>query len=772
METTFPVGAIFDGSLVPAPHPTGALAPLLLVPLLGAVLSGFAGDRWQRRLGRRVPSIVGVTAMVVASALAVFVIAVELLPLPRGERVLHQTLWPLFSIAGVEVTFGLTLDSLSAVMILIVTGVGTLIHVYAAGYMKDEPSLGRFFAFLNLFVAAMLLLVLADGFVPLLFGWEGVGLCSYFLIGFWFRRPAAADAATKAFVVNRFGDWGLLLGVCLLVWGLGSTFTEGGARPLRPRQVLVDTPGGAGIELKTRGERPRAANLREVPVGATLGFRGLAEQLTLEYGPAGQGGKGINVHGRPLAEALAAKRIGGVPLLFVVCLLLFMGAAGKSAQAPLFAWLPDAMAGPTPVSALIHAATMVTAGVYLLARLGFLFALSPGASTVAAVVGTATALIGASAGCLQWDLKRVLAFSTVSQLGLMFAAAGAGVYWAGIFHVLTHAFFKACLFLAAGSIIHAANHIESGESSDPQDLRNMGGLARALPQTRWGYLIACCALAGFPFASGFYSKDQIFVALAGAAVPLRCPPLILVVLVAGVTALTSFYLFRSYYLIFYGREQRQPSGDEHEPSRRMTAVVLMLAAGSLVVGPLLGWPRGWHPGHALPLMETTLAPVFAALSPPSAVSLAEEWGLQAASVVLSVAGFAVARVMYHRRLPRGAGGGSRVARWIASGWGFDALYRELAIRPARDFARAAAALDRRIFDPAVEAVARAGVTLARVAGALDQRIIDGAVNGVAALVMRGGRGTARLQRGRIAGYVVTLVAGVAAIAVIAYTLSQ
>ena len=508
-------------------------------------------------------------------------------------------------------TFGLALDTLSAVMILVVTGIGTLIHIYAAAYMKNEPSLARFFAYLNLFVFAMLLLVLADGFVPLMFGWEAVGVCSYLLIGFWHERPAAADAAMKAFLVNRVGDAGFLVGICLLLWGMGGVFGPRGFEVHPPRTVTVDAPAGAGIELRNHGERPREATVRDVRIGPTLGFSQLADQMSIEYGAAGENGHGVNAHGRPFAEALANKTCAGVPLVFLVCLLLFLGAAGKSAQVPLLAWLPDAMAGPTPVSALIHAATMVTAGVYLIARLGFLFALSPGALTVIAVAGAVTAFIGATAGCLQWDLKRVLAYSTVSQLGFMFAAVGAGAFSVGIFHVVTHAFFKACLFLAAGTVIHALHLNDAGESSDPQDMRNAGGLAPALPWTRRAYLVACLAIAGFPIASGFFSKDQIFSAVLRSRT-LRVPPAIVFAALAVTTLLTAFYMFRSYFLVFYARAPRSELvakvRETSKGNRVMTAVVLVLAFGSIVVGPWLGWPRVWSPSGAAPFLERLLAP--------------------------------------------------------------------------------------------------------------------------------------------------------------------
>jgi NADH:ubiquinone oxidoreductase subunit 5 (subunit L)/multisubunit Na+/H+ antiporter MnhA subunit len=770
------VNVIYGGNLLIPATPSSLLWILLALPLLGALICGLFG----RRIGRWAVSVVAVTAMVAATVAALVIAGVELLPLPASERCVRQVLWSLFSVGGVDVTFGLTLDALSAVMILVVTFVGTMIHVYAAGYLKDEPSLARFFAYLNLFVFSMLLLVLGDGFVTMLFGWEGVGVCSYLLIGFWYRRPAAVNAAMKAFIVNRVGDWGMLSGICLLLWGMGSTMSRAGVTSETPRLVSVDAPSGGGIELRTKGERPRQAALRDVRIGPTLGFRELEDQLSVEYGPSGDNGHGVNPHGRPFAEALANKTFAGMPLLFVVCVLLFVGAAGKSAQIPLFAWLPDAMAGPTPVSALIHAATMVTAGVYLIARLGFLFALSPGALTVIAAAGAMTAVLGATAGSLQWDLKRVLAFSTVSQLGFMFVAVGTGAFWTGVFHVVTHAFFKACLFLAAGSVIHAVNHIESGESSDPQDMRNMGGLRRTLPWSRRGYLVACVAIAGFPIAAGFYSKDQIFAAVLTSN-SLHLSPALLVATLGVTSALTAFYMFRSYFLVFFARKPRpEPAGTKHKASRRMRVSMLILAAGSVVVA-LLGWPRNWNPSHAAPVMERWLQPVFAStvrfISFKDATP-ALDWGVQCAGLAAAVVGFLVARVLYLDAEKTTAWRQNvwhqfaRTRIFISSGWGFDRLYRELAIAPARDFARATMWLDRRIFDPIVDATGALGMWIARVVGAFDRHVVDGSVNAVSHGVLAGGRRAARLQSGRIGVYVVGLTVGVAVLAVLAYVLGS
>ncbi|MGZ3408609.1 MAG: NADH-quinone oxidoreductase subunit L, partial [Polyangia bacterium] len=378
---------------------------LFLIPFLprwGAALNGLCGEALQRRFGRRAITIVAIGVMVASMSLSIGAVA-QLAALPAGKRVLVDRMFTMLQLGSLRVDFTLTLDALSAVMILVITVVGALIHVYAVGYMANEPAYWRFFAYLNLFVFSMLLLVLGDGFVTLFFGWEGVGLCSYLLIGFWYTEPKNARAGMKAFVVNRVGDWGFLVGTALLFWALCGSWST--------------------IDHRFYADATHVA--------PTLSFRALEAQLAVPS----------------FAQAFAQKTIFGAPVPLVVALFLLLGACGKSAQAPLHVWLPDAMAGPTPVSALIHAATMVTAGVYLIARLRFLFVLSPAAMTIIAVIGIVTALGGALLGLFQYDIKRVLAYSTISQLGFMFVALGVGAYSVAIFHVYTHAFFKACLFL-------------------------------------------------------------------------------------------------------------------------------------------------------------------------------------------------------------------------------------------------------------------------------------------------------------------------------------
>ncbi|MGH7916740.1 MAG: NADH-quinone oxidoreductase subunit L, partial [Candidatus Binataceae bacterium] len=420
-------------------HPvnSGLCAWIVLLPLLGAIINFLAGAFIQRRLGKRAVGIVGCGVVVSAFVLALGAFAL-MVSLPAGHRFMIDVLWQWFDTGRLHLDIALWLDPLSMVMVLIITGVGGLIHIYSTGYMSEDQAYWRFFAWLNLFTFAMLVLVLADNLFLMFVGWEGVGLCSYALIGFWYGDHNNTSAGNKAFIVNRVGDFAFLIGLFGLFAGLSAV----GHPTLVIREVGKYAPLLAGV-------------------------RGYA----------------------------------GLSLVTFVTLLLFIGATGKSAQIPLYVWLPDAMAGPTPVSALIHAATMVTAGIYMVARLNFLYSMAPVTMLVIASVGAVTALFAATIAVTQNDIKKVLAYSTISQLGYMFAAVGVGAYDAGVFHLMTHAFFKACLFLGAGSVIHAMG----GE----QDMRKMGGLRRRMPITFWTFLAATLAISGVPPFAGFMSKDEI-----------------------------------------------------------------------------------------------------------------------------------------------------------------------------------------------------------------------------------------------------------------------
>lgn len=476
-------------------HSVSYLRYIPLFPLIGVLFNIFLGQT----LGRKAVNIVS-PGMVLLS----FLVSLNAFwSLPEGGA-LVDNVWVWITSGALHVDFALRVDQLSAMMILVVTGVGFLIHVYSTGYMAHDEDVARYFAYLNLFMTSMLLLVLGENLLLLFVGWEGVGLCSYLLIGFWYTDDEKASAGKKAFIVNRIGDAGFLLGMFLLFWTLGNS----------------------GV-------------------------------WTLSFSE-------IQQHAASLP----------VDVVTIICLLLFVGATGKSAQIPLYVWLPDAMAGPTPVSALIHAATMVTAGIYMIARLHFLYSMSSTALAVVAAVGAATAFFAATIGLVQTDIKKVLAYSTVSQLGYMFLGLGVGAYTAGVFHLMTHAFFKALLFLGAGSVIHGM--------SDEQDIRLMGGLKNKMPVTFWTFFIACLAIAGVPLLSGFFSKDLILEEAYNS--PLGSPLLWLVGTIGA--GMTAFYMFRLLFLTFFGenRASHEVQHHIHESPSSMTVPLVVLAVLSVLGG--------------------------------------------------------------------------------------------------------------------------------------------------------------------------------------------
>ena len=492
-------------------HQLAWLIPVL--PLLGFILIGILNKRLPVSLSGGIAS---------AAVFLSFLLSLGVFMEVSNETAVPErlVLFDWISVGDLKIDFSFLLDRLSAIMLLVVTGVGTLIHIFSIGYMHHEPDHPRFFAYLNLFIFFMLLLVMGSNYIVMFAGWEGVGLCSYLLIGFWFKNNDYSNAAKKAFIMNRIGDLGFLLGVFLIYITFGS-----------------------------------------------VSFKEVFE---------------------------AAKGFGSNnPTITAICLLLFIGAMGKSAQIPLYTWLPDAMAGPTPVSALIHAATMVTAGIYMVVRSNVLFALAPVASDVVAIIGLATAFFAATIGLKQNDIKKVLAYSTVSQLGYMFVALGVGAYDTALFHVVTHAFFKALLFLGAGSVIHAM----SGE----QDIRRMGGLKGKLPVTHATFLIGTLAIAGIPPFAGFFSKDEILAATYGSSLPMFA-------LLSITSVLTAVYMFRLYWLVFYGefRGTEHQRTHLHESPVSMTFPLIVLAVLS-TLGGFLGMPEIFHAPH---LFSEFLAPVI------------------------------------------------------------------------------------------------------------------------------------------------------------------
>jgi NADH-quinone oxidoreductase subunit L len=588
------------------------LIPLL--PFIGFVLNGVLGDR----LGKKFVSVVGVGTAFASAILGTIATREYLQIYHHGERHLNVA-WEWFMSDGIGADIAFQLDPLSIVMVMVVTWVGSIIHLYSVGYMGHEEGYARYFSFLNLFLAAMLVLVMGSSYLFAFVGWEGVGLCSYLLIGFYYQTDFAPPAGKKAFVVNRIGDFGFLLAMFLMFVHFGSV------------DFAAVTDGAIGT--------------------------------------------------------------GPTTAITAICLLMFLGACGKSAQIPLYIWLPDAMAGPTPVSALIHAATMVTAGVYMVVRSNVLFRMSPEAMATVAMIGALTALVAATIGVAQNDIKKVLAYSTVSQLGFMFIGAGVGAFVAAIFHLATHAFFKACLFLGSGSVIHAM----SGE----QDIRKMGGLAKKIPITHWTFAISTFAIAGFPFAAGFFSKDEILASalisphFGGMSIPYGK-----IAWALGTVAalLTAFYMYRLYYLTFRGefRGTEEQAHHLHESPWTMTVPLVVLAAASAVGGLVLGFPHLFaevihvHIPHVL---DKWLHPIFVEVDgvQPGIFPLTAgpEVGVMVTSTVLALAGWFVAKKLYaakglasdekfHANMPW-------LSRNLENKWYVDELYGATVIGPLHRF---------------------------------------------------------------------------------------
>ena len=641
-------------------------------PLLGAIINGLLGKKIKNEKVIGGIGTLAIFASFVVSVMCFFALTAD--TVKTHEQVIAS--W--MTVGNLHIEWGFLLDPLSALMLLVVTGVGTLIHLYSIGYMHGEEGYYRYFSYLNLFAFSMLMLVLGNNAMVMFVGWEGVGLCSYLLIGYYFHKQSAGDAAKKAFVVNRIGDFGFLLGVFLLFWTLGSDH---------------------GIW--------------------TLNFVEIAE------------------HGHLLGA-------GGM-VVTIITLCFFLGATGKSAQIPLYTWLPDAMEGPTPVSALIHAATMVTAGVYMIGRMNGLFAMAPDTMMVIAIVGAATAIFAASIGLAQNDIKRVLAYSTVSQLGFMFLAMGVGAFTAGIFHLMTHAFFKACLFLGSGAVIHSMHHAlhKVHSHDDPQDMRNMGGLRKHMPITFITFLIATLAIAGLPGLSGFFSKDEILIwTLAGDR-----GHFLLWVVAVFTAGLTAFYMFRLLFMTFFGEERITAKAKSylHESPWLITVPLVVLAVLS-VFGGYLNLPAVLGGTYRL---KEFLAPVFAPAQETygigkAHVSHAAEYGLMSFVTAVVVIAIGLAYLMYLKRpeLP-----GQLVAkvgglyRAIFNKWYVDEIYDALFVNPTK----------------------KLGTFLWK---GFDVVVVDGIVNGTGYIV-RGFSGVLRLtQSGLVHNYALAMVVGV--IVMVAY----
>jgi NADH-quinone oxidoreductase subunit L len=592
-------------------------------------------------------------------------------------------------LATFHVDWGFLLDPLSSVMILVITGIGFLIHVYSTGYMAHDNGYYRFFGYLNLFVFFMLMLVLANNYTLLFVGWEGVGLCSYLLIGFYFHKKSAGDAGKKAFIVNRVGDAGFILGMLLMLSVFGTVrFTQVNAA-LRSGQYIAETAGFGVLSL--------------------------------------------------------------------MALAMFFGATGKSAQIPLYIWLPDAMEGPTPVSALIHAATMVTAGVYMIARSSALYELTPHTSMIVAVVGALTAILAASIALVQNDIKRVLAYSTVSQLGYMFLALGVGAYWVAVFHLFTHAFFKALLFLGSGSVIHAMG----GE----QDMRRMGGLKDKIPVTYWTMWVGSVAIAGIPGLAGFFSKDEIlwqaFRSPKGSAA--------LYVIGLATAAMTAFYMWRLMNMTFYGksRVEAETAKHIHESPWNMTVPLAILAAGSVIVG-WLGTPKLWTAfGDGFRGFPRWLGPVFALSEEGEAGNTAvTEWSLMLLSVAIAAAGIALAYFFYTKRpsIPERIYERFRgFHKVLYNKWYVDEIYDFLFVNGlCKGGGSALGAFDRDVVDGGVNGAGWLTRILAVISMWWDRWIVDGAVRFTGFFVRLLSYPASVLQTGRVQAYALFVVAGVLA----------
>jgi NADH-quinone oxidoreductase subunit L len=653
-----------------------SLAPLVpLLPLIGVLLNGFLGPR----LGKGFVKFVG-PLVVLGAFLVSVLIFLQLQAVSADRRATNVYLWEWIRSGVFRSDVAFLIDPLSITMMLVITGVGFLIHVYSAGYMADEWRFARYFTYLNLFTFAMLVLVMANNYLLMFVGWEGVGLCSFLLIGFFFEKESAAAAGKKAFLVNRVGDWGFILGLLVMFWTFHQT-------------------------------DPRLQ---------TLNFDAALSPQMLDQ-----------------VKGVTLPVLGGSALT-VIALLLFLGATGKSAQLPLYLWLPDAMEGPTPVSALIHAATMVTAGVYMIARSHPLFSAAPEAMHVVAWVGVITALFAAIVAIVQNDIKRVLAYSTVSQLGYMFVGVGVGAYAAGVFHLVTHAFFKALLFLGAGSVMHAL----AGEL----DMRRMGGLRKYLPWTFGTMLLGWLAICGIPPFAGFYSKDLI---LEAAYLEQGMGLWLVGLITAGITA---FYMSRMFFTVFFGPERYQPAAHghghshghddhshghghgAHESPPVMYVPLLVLAVLSLIGGV-------WLNGGALPHLNTTLAGFLAPAVGPVAEHAEGHAGLSAPalmgiSIVVAVLGIAAAWFLHQagafvREQP------TALRRLVENRFGYDALLHGITVV--------------------------GGTQLAQALRWFDVHIVDGIVNGVGNAVAGAAQALRQPQTGFVRNYALTMLVGAVAV---------
>lgn len=643
-------------------------------PFVGFLIAGvnaFSQDKILKGASRKIIMITSPLAVFISFVFAVIAF-IQLYGMEPEQRLMVNTVYSWLVTGNLVANAAFTIDPLSMVMSLVVTGVGFLIHVYSVGYMADDKSFTRYFAYLNLFTFSMLLLVLGDNILLLFIGWEGVGLCSYLLIGFWFSGRDNAMAGMKAFIVNRIGDFGFIIGIFLLFWGM------------------------------LYYSNATTVSFREM--------KALAENLPDWYVTA-------------------------------IVVSLFIGATGKSAQIPLYVWLPDAMAGPTPVSALIHAATMVTAGVYMIGRLSFLFTMSPLGLTIVSIIAVLTAFFAATVGLTQYDIKKVLAYSTVSQLGYMFLGMGVGAYSAGIFHLMTHAFFKGLLFLGSGSVILAMHH--------EQDMRKMGGLRKKIPITFYTFLMGTIAIAGVPGFAGFFSKDEIlWKAFSNPNHIIPWLPYALWIIGVITAGMTAFYMFRLVFMTFFGeyRGDHHTWEHMHESPKSMTIPLILLALLS-IFGGYLGVPEALGGSN---IIHHWLEPVLFEPEVHGHHSHALEYTLMGISIMIAFLGIFMAYYMYvlKKDLP------AKVVRAIPNlhslvydKYRVDEFYQKYIVDSLLSLQRGLRWFDIHIVDGFVNYVATVMKFFSQLQGNLDKYYVDGAVNGIAAVVQRSGKVVRLMQTG-------------------------
>jgi NADH-quinone oxidoreductase subunit L len=662
---------------------------VLLFPLIGAFLNGIFGRYIPRRHGEALIGLIACSSVFMSFILSIAVFLVLNNSENSSRIICHVYTW--LDAGNLKSDVSFLFDPLSSIMILVVTGVGFLIHIYSLGYMKGDSGYYRFFAYLNLFIFSMLLLVLAENMFLMFIGWEGVGLCSYLLISFWYTEKENAIAGNKAFIVNRVGDLGFLLGIFILFWAVRQGVATAAAS---------DTEGLS-----------------------ILSFQFLEKNISLI--------NGIELY--------------GVSAATIICLFLFIGATGKSAQIPLYVWLPDAMAGPTPVSALIHAATMVTAGIYMIGRLNFLFAMSPIALSAIAATGAVTAFFAATIGCTQFDIKKILAYSTISQLGYMFLGMGVSAYSAGIFHLMTHAFFKACLFLGAGSIILGMHH--------EQDIRNMGGIRKYMPVTFTTFLIAMLAISGIPPLAGFFSKDEILWKTWESGHH------ILWFTGIATAGLTAFYMTRLLILTFFGENRgckKDSTAHKINGSPLSMAIPLIVLAFFSAIAGFLGLPEALGGSNRF---EFFLSPVFGSHHGTSHDPM--EYILMAASFIVVIIGISSGVFFYlvKPELPARIAEKIRpVHSLIYNKYFIDEIYNFIFVSGTRIITAVLSAFDRYVIDLIVNLSGYILRLKAHIINWFDQRVVDGLVNSVAGITLTAGAYLRKVQTGRLQEYVMILIA--------------